>query len=302
LVHRNVPCAVGWVAVGMSTLVACFWALWGIIENFHEGWYEPSLAMNLGIMVTQYLLPTLLFLAAALAGIFWPRSGGSLHWLAGFLVIYFFRGSNWSVVYLVLAGPLFLLGIGYWFGRLKARRYAAAMVVGLPLLTMVAFGVVPAARVASRFDDGDRRARLVVADQVGLVWAASGPGWPRDGVSWDEARQRCCNLSRDGTRLEDAPQNIWRLPTVEEAVASQFRHGENCGGKWDARRQQARYERAPDKESPLWDPKSKVIYWWTATEVDEDRAYIIVYDGKVWPRKKHSHWGYLGFRAVKSPD
>ena len=28
---------VGWIAVGLSTAVTCFWAFWGIIENFHEG-------------------------------------------------------------------------------------------------------------------------------------------------------------------------------------------------------------------------------------------------------------------------
>jgi hypothetical protein len=47
-----------------------------------------------------------------------------------------------------------------------------------------------------------------------------------------------------------------------------------------------------------------VIYWWTATEVDAEQAYIIVYDGKLWPRRKEIHPGYLGFRAVKAvgPD
>jgi len=29
----------GWIAVGLSAAITCFWAFWGIIENFHEGWY-----------------------------------------------------------------------------------------------------------------------------------------------------------------------------------------------------------------------------------------------------------------------
>src|ERR1041384_3630472 len=33
----------GWVAVALSTVFACFWAFWGIIENFHEGCFHPSL-------------------------------------------------------------------------------------------------------------------------------------------------------------------------------------------------------------------------------------------------------------------
>ncbi len=28
---------VGWVAVGISATIAFFWAVWGIIGNFHEG-------------------------------------------------------------------------------------------------------------------------------------------------------------------------------------------------------------------------------------------------------------------------
>jgi hypothetical protein len=43
-----------------------------------------------------------------------------------------------------------------------------------------------------------------------------------------------------------------------------------------------------------------VIYWWTDTEVDAKQAYIIVYNGSVWPRDKRIRPGYLGFRAVKA--
>ena len=78
------------------------------------------------------------------------------------------------------------------------------------------------------------------------------------------------------------------------------RHGQNCGGTWDESSRQTSYQRTPDKESPLWDTHSKVIYWWTANEVSDRDAYIIVYDGKVWPRPKHARWGYLGFRAVRA--
>jgi len=34
---------VGWVAVTVSLFLACLWALWGILENYHEGWYSTSL-------------------------------------------------------------------------------------------------------------------------------------------------------------------------------------------------------------------------------------------------------------------
>ena len=70
---------------------------------------------------------------------------------------------------------------------------------------------------------------------------------------------------------------------------------------WDPENARANYETTPDKESPLWDIYSQVIYWWTAAEVDDARAYIIVNDGKVWQRDKGFRLAYLGFRCVKSP-
>jgi len=78
------------------------------------------------------------------------------------------------------------------------------------------------------------------------------------------------------------------------------RHGQNSGGVWDAGIAKATYKTTPaDKESPLWSVHSQVIYWWTDTEVDEEHAYIIVYDGKVWLRTKQFSPAYLGFRCVR---
>ena len=56
-----------------------------------------------------------------------------------------------------------------------------------------------------------------------------------------------------------------------------------------------RYDCMPDKESPLWDLHSQVICRWTATEVNDRGALIIVYNGKVWPRPKRGIGGILGF-------
>jgi hypothetical protein len=212
---------------------------------------------------------------------------------------WFFAGASPALLYPFIVGPLAGMGVCYWVGRPEPRRRAAAVVVGLPLLTLIGFGVEPAYRVSGRLDDGDRSARRVAGNGVDLVWAPQGPGWPADGVTWEEARRRCRYLAADGLSLAETPQDVWRLPTAEEAVRSMSRHGQNCGGSWDAARVRATYDRTPDKESPLWDVHSQVIYWWTATEVNDREALIIVYDGKVWPRPKSAHWGYLGFRAMK---
>ena len=289
----------GWTAVGLSTLAACFWAFWGIIENFHEGWYLPSLWLNLGLMLVQYLLPMILFVGAALVALRWPRIGAGLHTAAAVGVAWFLRSASPTVVYPFIVGPLVFMGVTYWFGRPRPRRWAVAAVVTLPLMTLLICGAEPAYRVSGRLDDGDRSARRITENGVDLIWAPEGPGWPRNGVPWVEAVRRCQYLAEDGASLADSVQHVWRLPTVAEAVLSMQRHGQGCGGTWVADGRIASYERMPDKESPLWDVHSQVIYWWTATEVNDRDALIIAYDGKVWSRTKSSHYGYLGFRAVK---
>jgi hypothetical protein len=289
----------GWAAVGLSTLAACFWAFWGIIENFHEGWYHSSNWMNLGVMLAQYLLPMILFVVAALVAIRWPRIGSGTHVAAALGVAWFLRGASPTVVYRFIVCPLVFMGISYWVGRPRPRRWAVGVVAGLPLITLLVCSAEPASRVSGRLDDGDHSARRTAENGADLIWAPEGPGWPRAGVTWEEAVRRCRHLTADGTSLAETPQDSWRLPTVEEIVRSLQRHGQNCGGSWDAVRSRASYQQRPDKESPLWDVHSQVIYWWTATELNEQEAYIIVYNGQVWPRPKSAHWGYLGFRAVK---
>jgi hypothetical protein len=186
-----------------------------------------------------------------------------------------------------------------WFGRPQPRKMAVSLAVGLPVLTLIVAGITPAYRVSQRVNDGNLQARLVHGNGVSLIWAPDGPGWPREGGDWFEARHACQHLSVDGLSLAASPKDIWRLPTVDEAVRSMARHGQNSGGVWDAEVAEATYETPPDKESPLWNVYSQVIYWWTETEVEEKQAFIIVYDGKVWPRSKDFGPDYLGFRCVK---
>jgi hypothetical protein len=288
----------GWSAVAISTLITCFWAGWGIIENFHEGWYYESWLSNVGLMLAQYLSPMLIFMAISLVSIFFPHLGGGLHILFAMFAVWFFQAFTNPALFLLIA-PLAGLGALYWYGRPEPRRIAAFLVVGLPILTLVISGIEPIIRVAGRVNDGNLQARLVHGNGVNLVWAPEGPGWPRSGTNWYEAQRVCQYLSDDGLSLASFPQHVWRLPTVDEAVGSMARHGQNSAGVWDAELAQATYETIPDKESPLWNVHSQVIYWWTATSIDEDHAYIIVYDGRVWSRSKQHGPDYLGFRCVK---
>ena len=291
---------VGWIAVSLSVVITCTWALWGLLETFHDGWYYESLLANLGLMLAQYLGFMLGFLVVTLVSILWPRVGASLHVLLAVLAAWFLEAFKNTVVFLILL-PLIGIGVLYWFGRPKPRKLALALAAGLPLLTLILAGIAPVVRVSQRVDDGDLQARRVKGNGVELIWAPDGPGWPRAGGDWYEAQQVCRHLEQNGLTLSPTPQDIWRLPSVEEAVRSMARHGQNSGGLWDADTAKATYTTRPDKESPLWTIYSQVIYWWTATEVDEERAYIIVYDGKVWPRAKRFGPDYLGFRCVKKP-
>jgi len=289
---------IGWIAVSLSTLITCFWAFWGIVENFHEGWYFESLLSNLGLMFAQYLSPMLIFMSVTLASIFWPRIGGGLHGLIALLTIWFFKAFSNAATFLIIL-PLIGIGVLYWMGRPTPRKMAASLIVGLPMLTLIIAGAKPLIRVSQRLDDGNLQERLVQGNGLELTWAPDGPGWPREGKDWYEAQQTCQHLSEGGLTLALESQNNWRLPTVDEVVRSMAHHGQNSGGIWDAEAAEATYETNPDKESPLWNVHSQVIYWWTATEVDKERAYIIVYDGKVWPRQKDFGPAYLGFRCVK---
>ena len=251
-------------------------------------------------MLLQYLSPMFIFIGVTLVSIYYPRVGGSLHAIVALFLVWFFRGSSNAATFFIIT-PLVILGVLYWFGCPQPRKLATYLIVGLPLLTIAIFGAEPIWRVSHRINDGNLAARLVEGNGVKLIWAPDGSGWPRQGASWYEAKKVCQYLAADGTVLASTPQNIWRLPTVDEAVRSMSRHTENSGGRWDAQNAQVSYKTRPDKETPLWNLYSQVIYWWTDTEIDEEQAYIIAYDGKVWQREKRFHLGYLGFRCVKEP-
>ena len=296
--HFNKRKVTGWIAVGLSIVITCFWAFWGIIENFHEGWYHKSWWSNVGLMFIQYLSPMLIFMAVALIAIYWPRIGAGLHVLVAVAALWFFNAFNNTGVFFIIL-PLLGFALLYWYGRPQPRRLAASLAIGLPLLTLIIFGIEPIYRVSQRLNDGNLQARLVQGNKVALTWVPDGPGWPRKGASWDEAQRVCRHLADDGLTVATEPQDIWCLPTVDEAVRSMTRHGENSDGIWNAEMAEATYATTPDKESPLWNIHSQVIYWWTVTEVDEADAYMIVYDGKVWPRAKSFGPDYLGFRCVK---
>jgi len=298
----------GWIAIGFSAVISSIWAFWGISEGFHEGWCKGTLWKNIGGMFA-YLIPMFFSIAISVYALRSPIGGGLIY--IGFGVIFsIFIFALWSSFWTSIwgafswfpvTGLLIVVGLFYWIRRPKPKKLTYSLIIGIPLLIVIGFGIEPAVRVAGRIDDGIRDARLVEGNGVRLIWAPEGPGWPKSSVNWEKAKQICLYLSEDGKTLMKTPQNIWRVPTVEEAVRSMARHGRNCGGEWDPKKERAKYKIKPDKESPLWDTTSQIIYWWTSTEKDENTVYVIIYNGVVFSEAKDFQIGSRSFRAVKEP-
>lgn len=291
----------GWVGVSVTLVFAGLWAYWGAFENFHEGWYSASLWKNILMFLFQYLLFTIVFVALALIILRWKKIGLIAHLALGVFCCWFFSGATFSVIGLLVLIPFVALGIIYYFGEPTPLKWAYRLIIFVPLIIVLAISIPEGIKVSARLNDGDLGIRVVQGNGVTLAWAPRGPGWPDNGVTWEEAQDICAHLSEDGLTVMEKEQNIWRIPTATEMVSSMAFHGVNAGGVWDAGTEKAVYEKTPDKESPLWDVHSKVIYYWTAdTSVrDEKQAYFIVYDGVVYDRMKTDRFDYLSFRAVK---
>jgi hypothetical protein len=295
----------GWLGVLLATIASTWFAFWGVMEAFHEGWCMPELWMRL-LQLLAYLGPTIVLSCFVAVSIRWPRVGASLLLLVGAaigaLIVWSEARFGYQLTAIITAVPG-LIGLLFLYGTPKPKWLAYVASIGLPAVTVIGFGAEPALRVANRFDDGLRGARLVEGNDVTLLWAPAGPGWTREGnVTWGEAKNRARHLTDDGLHLADEPQDIWRLPTREEVVRSLTRANENAGGVWNAELGQASYQRTPDKESPLWDSLAPLIYLWTSEEAGEDRAWIVVYHGGVYAKPKGLGASSLGLRAIREPS
>jgi hypothetical protein len=271
--HGRLCLVIGWAAVGVTVAFACVWTFWGIAENFHEGWYSKSVWENLAMLFVQYLSVPAAFIALAAVSLRWRVAGLALPAAVALFALWFFRSAGFIVAGLMIVLPIALLGSLYFFGRPRPKKWAYRLIVLLPLVILLSVTPVKLVQVSQRADDGDFGTRLVEGNGVTLVWAPRGPGWPNSGVSYGEAAERCRYLSEDGMTLMDTPQDIWRLPTAEEAVRCTVRRGQNAGGVWDAAAQTPSYRVTPDKETPLWDPHSQIIYYWTGTECGDGQAF-----------------------------
>lgn len=282
----------GIISIIISLIAISFWSFWGITETFHEGWYSTSITENFVMAITQYLSPMLILLAITIVSIYYSKIGAVIFFVGGVAIGLFVQN-------VVLVIPFFVLALLFWFSKIDNKKKWALVVTSIPIAIILVLGIADFRRVSERYDDKNYSARAIKGNGVELTWAPEGPGFPENGTSWNNAVIICKYLSEDGLTISSEPQNIWRLPTANEAVRSMTRNNENCGGVLDTGNYIAQYERTPDKESPIWRVYSKVIYLWTSTEIDSAHAFMICYDGKLWSRSKKYSANYLGFRAVK---
>lgn len=205
--------------------------------------------------------------------------------------------------------------------------------IGVP----VAVGLLVAAAnlpvVLTRVDDGDRSTREIIGNDVHLNWAPAGPGWNLKQhfggyPSWDslasygidergldikklsgrhasDAEMKkfglCTFLDENGTTLMNAPQDIWRMPTVDEIARSLSKHTKNAACSWGNEIGRLECSLSPDKETPLWAPDQPPVYYWAAESFDSENAYYVSYTGFVSNQPKD--WGNPrhGYRCVKEP-
>ncbi len=306
MTQSKASCIAGAVAVALNVIAACTWAFWSTCEAFHEGWIASSLLGNI-LMTLAYLLPCIATVLLGVCAVLRPRWIGVACIALGLALVAWWTYACWPIrpffftnILTEAAYVLVLLGILYRIASFPRRKLPILLLICVPALVSIACAIEPISRLRTRVDDGILTERTIVGNGVTLKWAPRGPGWPENGCTWNQAVDACRRLSADGLTLEEKPVDIWRLPTIDEAVRSMTRAGENAAGILDQNTMKQAYARNPDKESPLWQPKSKIIYLWTATEAANDRAYFIAANGFVRTRPKTLAMGSHSFRAVRT--
>lgn len=292
---------ISWTAIIISLSISSFWAYWGIEEFFHEGWYSDSFLYALFLFFVQYLLFAIIFTILALIAMKYRRVGLGAYILLGLFSAFFFSGASFQVAYLSLAIPFVILGLLFYFGEFIDFKRIKIIMIFLPILIIFILETPLLWRNINRVDDKNYAERLIDCQGEKIIWAGRGLGFPGEGVNWTDADYTCRHLSEDASYLADEELSIWRLPSIEEAVQCQMRNNENSSGVWNSETKKAIYEKMPDKETPLWQPSSEIIYYWTSemSEETDEQAYIFTYDGGIFDKNIHYAPNYQSFRCIK---
>jgi hypothetical protein len=295
LTKSKIKVIIAYVAAVLSLIIIGLWSYWGINEAFHEGWYYTSLWQNISLTFIQYLSVPIAFLFITLVSLHHKRIGAALFIVSGIFAFFFFNSNAGRTLICI---PLLLFAAGYYFGEFKHKQIVSYSFIAVFLLQILIIGVPQLIRVENRLNDHNFGLRIIAENGVNLSWAPEGIGFPLKGTDWETAKDICARLNADGAELEEKELNIWRLPTREELVRSLTKKNINSGGSINEEGI-AEYKINPDKETPLWNPNSQVIYYWTNEAKNEKYAYLVAYNGFILSRAKASGAYYQGYRCVK---
>ena len=148
------------------------------------------------MMFGQYMIVMILFIAMSLITLKWQKAGGIIHIVLGIFLCWFFGGLKASVLFIMI--PFIALGIAYYTSILPNKRTASILLLGIPLLIVLSFGIYHYIRVSSRVNDNNFETRIIKGNGIELLWAPAGPGWPDNGTSWEKAKNICSHLKADG--------------------------------------------------------------------------------------------------------
>lgn len=326
---RSLP---GLTATLLMVVVATLLAFTMTASFFYEGWGQPLPA------VFGYAAPALILVVLGLVALRWPAPGGALlivaalgsatWWLLAQIRRQMAPLDALLATALMLAGPVVLAGLLFFFEARHRRRlreegvgprprwfgrhWRETLLVALPALAVALMSVQQLPALLARQDDGLRGARVIAGNGVTLVWAPQGPGWnwaPADALAtWESlahhgmpSLERCAYLNENGTALVATPVRVWRMPTVDEIVRSLTRRGENAGCVWDGRSSHAVCRTAPDKETPLWAPDQRPIYYWSSHGPGPATAFAVNYTAGISVLQTRQPHRAVGFRCVKAP-
>lgn len=289
---RNI---IGLITSIFILLIICIWSYWGVNEAFHEGWYFVSVWENLKLTFIQYLLVPITLIIFSSIGLFRQKIVFVLFFFLGTFSLFFFRSSAGRLLIFL---PAILVSLSFYFAEFKYKKETLIVTTTLPFFIILAFGIPQLIRVEKRLNDGDFGSRRIVGNGVVLTWAPQGVGFPLIGTDWVTAKNNCVYLNEKGVELENDKVNVWRLPTRNEIVRSLSKNNVNSKGLIDINGN-AKYSLSPDKETPLWNPHSQIIYYWTCDEQDENKAFLVSYNGVILSRNKNSGPNYQGYRCVK---
>jgi len=131
---------IGWISISISIMLICMWAFWGIIENFHEGWYFDNFFKNIGLMFIQYLSPLIITTVLTLISIKNNKIGALLFITSGIVLSFYVSNSIISI-------PFIILAILYWFSNLSPKKWKYILTIIIPFVVLIIFGIEPIYRL-----------------------------------------------------------------------------------------------------------------------------------------------------------